>query len=153
MAKLTPKQKAFADEYIICGNATQAAKKAGYSEKTAHVIGGENLKKPAISAYIAERMRPTEEKRIATADDVLMFFTRVLNGEEKDAFGLDVSVQDRISAGKEILKRHVDEKKIEIELIKLESQLKDNSPDDVADDNFMEALNASAREVWDESGD
>lgn len=153
MTKLTPKQKAFADEYLICGNATQAAKKAGYSEKTAHVIGGENLKKPAISAYIAERMRPTEEKRIATADDVLMFFTRVLNGEEKDAFGLDVSVQDRISAGKEILKRHVDEKKIEIELIKLESQLKDNPPDDVADDNFMEALNASAREVWDESGD
>lgn len=153
MTKLTPKQKAFADEYLICGNATQAAKKAGYSEKTAHVIGGENLKKPAIAAYIAERMRPTEEKRIATADDVLMFFTRVLNGEEKDAFGLDVSVQDRISAGKEILKRHVDEKKIEIELIKLESQLKDNSPDDVADDNFMEALNASAREVWDESGD
>ena len=151
--KLTPKQKAFADEYLICGNATQAAKKAGYSEKAARQIGTENLAKPSIAAYIAERMRPTEEKRIATADDVLMFFTRVLNGEEKDAFGLDVSVQDRISAGKEILKRHVDEKKIEIELIKLESQLKDNSPDDVADDNFMEALNASAREVWDESGD
>lgn len=151
--KLTPKQKAFADEYIICGNATKAAKKAGYSKKTAHVIGGENLKKPAIAAYIAERMKPIEEKRIATADDVLMFFTRVINGEERDAFGLDVSVQDKISAGKEILKRHVDERKIEIELMKLESQLKDNTTDEEPEDNFMEAMNASAKEVWDEPGD
>lgn len=151
--KLTPKQKAFADEYIICGNATKAAKKAGYSEKTAHVIGGENLKKPAISAYIAERLKPIEEKRIATADDVMMFFTRVINGEEKDAFGLDASLQDKISAGKEILKRHVDDRKIEIELMKLESQLKDNIPEEEANDNFMEALNATATDVWNESDD
>ena len=46
--KLTPKQKAFADEYLICGNVTEAAKKAGYSGKTAAVIGNENLKKPLL---------------------------------------------------------------------------------------------------------
>ena len=44
--KLTLKQKRFADEYIISGNATDAAKKAGYSEKTAFTIATENLKKP-----------------------------------------------------------------------------------------------------------
>lgn len=151
--KLTPKQKAFADEYIICGNATEAARRAGYSKKTARQIGTENLTKPSISAYIAERMRPIEQRRIATADDVLMFLTRVINGEEKDAFGLDVSVQDKISAGKEILKRHVDERKIEIELLKLESQLKDNAQDEEPEDNFMEAMNASAKEVWNEPDD
>lgn len=151
--KLTPKQKAFADEYIICGNATEAARRAGYSKKTARQIGTENLTKPSISAYIAERMRPIEQRRIATADDVLMFLTRVINGEEKDAFGLDVSVQDKISAGKEILKRHVDERKIDIELLKLESQLKDNASEEDSEDNFLEALNASAKEVWDESDD
>lgn len=151
--KLTPKQKAFADEYIICGNATEAARRAGYSKKTARQIGTENLTKPSISAYIAERMRPIEQRRIATADDVLMFLTRVINGEEKDAFGLDVSVQDKISAGKEILKRHVDERKIEIELLKLESQLKDNTPEEEPEDNFMEAMNASAKEVWNEPDD
>ena len=39
MKKLTIKQKKFADEYIISGNATQAAINAGYSEKTARKIG------------------------------------------------------------------------------------------------------------------
>lgn len=48
MDKLTPKQKAFADYYIECENATEAAKKAGYSEKTANITGFENLRKPNI---------------------------------------------------------------------------------------------------------
>lgn len=50
----TPKQKAFADYFLQSGNVTEAARKAGYSEKTAAVIGSENLKKPNVSAYIAE---------------------------------------------------------------------------------------------------
>lgn len=50
---LTPKQKAFADEYLICGNATEAARKAGY--KQPHVQGSQNLEKLSVSAYIAER--------------------------------------------------------------------------------------------------
>ena len=52
---LTPKQKAFADEYIKNGgNASDAARKAGYAEKNADVTGRENLRKPTVSAYIAE---------------------------------------------------------------------------------------------------
>lgn len=46
--KLTLKQQRFADEYIISGNATQAAIEAGYSEKTARFIGNENLTKLKI---------------------------------------------------------------------------------------------------------
>lgn len=46
VAKLTLKQKRFADEYLIDPNATQAAIKAGYSRKTAAAIGAENLIKP-----------------------------------------------------------------------------------------------------------
>ena len=48
--KLTDKQKIFCDEYIISLNATQAAIKAGYAEKTAYAIGAENLKKPKIQS-------------------------------------------------------------------------------------------------------
>ncbi|MFA5753528.1 MAG: terminase small subunit, partial [Bacteroidales bacterium] len=44
--KLTPKQKRFVDEYLIDLNATQAAIRAGYSERTARIIGAENLIKP-----------------------------------------------------------------------------------------------------------
>ncbi|HEN7429532.1 TPA: terminase small subunit [Streptococcus agalactiae] len=39
IGKLTLKQQKFIDEYIICGNATDAAIKAGYSKKTAGQIG------------------------------------------------------------------------------------------------------------------
>ena len=65
---LTPKQKAFADYYIECGNATEAAKKAGYSEKTAYAIGNENLNKPEISEYISARMEEQTKNRASLSD-------------------------------------------------------------------------------------
>lgn len=54
MAKLTDKMEQFCNEYIIDFNATQAAIRAKYSEKTAYSIGNENLKKPEIKERIAE---------------------------------------------------------------------------------------------------
>lgn len=102
---LTPKQQAFADYYIECGNATEAAKRAGYSEDTARQIGAENLTKPSISAYIAERMEQIKGERIATIEEVMQFYTSVMRGEEKDQFGLEASLNDRLKAGQEIIKR------------------------------------------------
>ena len=104
--KLTPRQKAFAEYYIECGNCTEAARKAGYSEKTCYAIGAENLKKPQISAYIAERMQAQNEARVASADEVLQFFSSVMRGEVKDQFGLDAALSDRLNAGKELMKRY-----------------------------------------------
>lgn len=103
---LTPKQKAFADYYIETGNATEAAKKAGYSESSARQIATENLSKPSISQYIADRVKPKEDKRIATADEVMQFFSDVMQGRVKDQFGLDASLSDRLNAGKELMKRY-----------------------------------------------
>ena len=54
--KLNEKQKLFIDYYIQSGNATQAAKKAGYSPNTAYAIGAENLRKPQIQAAIQLRV-------------------------------------------------------------------------------------------------
>lgn len=103
---MTPKQKAFADYFIECGNATEAARRAGYSQKSARAMGQENLHKPVISEYIAERMTPTEQKRIADADEVIEFYTAVMRGEVKDQFGLEASLSDRLKAGAELMKRH-----------------------------------------------
>jgi len=50
---LTPKQKIFVQEYLIDFNAGRAAKKAGYTEKSAYAIGCENLIKPEIQKEIA----------------------------------------------------------------------------------------------------
>ena len=81
---LKPKQKAFADEYIRNGgNATQAAVAAGYSKKTAVYIGSENLRKPNIAAYIAERQKEIESSRICDLNEIQEFRSRVMRGEEK----------------------------------------------------------------------
>ena len=69
--KLTIKQQRFADEYIISGNATEAAIKAGYSKKTANRIATENLSKPVIKSYIDERLKELSDKKIANQQEVL----------------------------------------------------------------------------------
>lgn len=103
---LTEKQIAFCEYYIECGNATEAAKKAGYSKETARSIGAENLTKPYISEYIENRLAEQRAKRIASADEVMEFFSAVMRGEVKDAFDLDPALDTRIAAGKEIMKRY-----------------------------------------------
>lgn len=82
--KLTAKQKAFADYYIQTGNASEAAKKAGYKGKNLNRIGSENLSKLDIKQYIDERMAEIESERIAKAEEVLEYLTRVLRGEETE---------------------------------------------------------------------
>ncbi len=82
--KLTPKQKAFAEYYIETGNATEAARKAGYKGKNLNRIASENLSKLDIKSYIDEKMKELESKRIAKAEEVLEYLTRVLRGEETE---------------------------------------------------------------------
>lgn len=84
MAKLTPKQKAFCEEYLIDLNATQAAIRAGYSSKTARVIGQENLTKPAIKQYIDEKLKQMESERIADATEVMEYLTNVIRGKGEE---------------------------------------------------------------------
>lgn len=69
--KLTNKQALFVKEYLIDLNATQAAKRAGYSQKTAHKIGQENLIKPAIQKALSIAMQKRSERTEITADYVL----------------------------------------------------------------------------------
>ena len=84
MGKLNIKQKRFADEYLICSNATEAAKKAGYSEKTAYSIGQRLLKKVEVKSYIDERLKILESEKIAQADEVMKYLTKVLRGQETE---------------------------------------------------------------------
>lgn len=69
--KLTVKQQRVADEYILTGNATEAAILAGYSKKTAHLTGYENLRKPYISAYIENRLEELRSENVADQLEVM----------------------------------------------------------------------------------
>ena len=118
MGKLTIKQQKFADEYIISGNATDAAIKAGYSKKTATVIGAENLIKPNIKQYIDERMAQLQSSKIASQEEILEYLTRVVRGEETEQVlkgegkgeqsidVMEVTAKDRIKAAELLGKRY-----------------------------------------------
>lgn len=81
VAGMTAKQQRFCDEYLIDLDGTKAAIRAGYSPKTAAAIASENLTKPKIKEYIAERMAEKEKQLIADQDEVLRYLTAVLRGE------------------------------------------------------------------------
>ena len=104
--KLTPKQKKFCEYYIQTGNAAEAARQAGYSEKTAYSIGAENLTKPDISQYIAERMAAREKNLVADSDEVMRFYTAVMRGTAKDPQGVGVSFSERLKAADALMKRY-----------------------------------------------
>nr|DAY88928.1 MAG TPA: Terminase small subunit [Caudoviricetes sp.] len=103
-SKLTEKQKRFIDYYIETANATESAKRAGYSSKTAKNIGAENLTK--LNNFIQERLQQLENNRIASQEEVLQYLTKVMRGEEKDQFGLDASLQDRTKCAELLGKRY-----------------------------------------------
>ena len=80
--KLTPKQAAFVTEYLVDKNATQAAKRAGYSEKCAKQQGTENLAKPAIREAIADKLGQVNKKALITAEEVIQGLTDIATGED-----------------------------------------------------------------------
>ncbi|EQC2305167.1 terminase small subunit [Listeria monocytogenes] len=115
--KLTEKQKRFADEYIKCGNATEAARLAGYSSKTANRIGTENLSKPVIKDYIADALEKLEADRVMDYTEAMQLLTEIARGEmtEKvvvtygdnyDVIDKEPEISHRINALKEIVKRN-----------------------------------------------
>ncbi|MCC0700351.1 terminase small subunit [Clostridioides sp. ZZV15-6383] len=117
MAKLTEKQKRFCDYYIETGNATEAAIRAGYSEKTAKVIGAENLTKPYLKSYIDEKLKEFESNRIADAKEVMEYLTKIVRNEAKEEVVVvseygpeiikkDVSIRDRNKAAELLGKRY-----------------------------------------------
>nr|DAU05021.1 MAG TPA: Terminase small subunit [Caudoviricetes sp.] len=107
MKKLTLKQQKFADEYIISGNATQSAIKAGYSEKYANTNAVKLLQNTTIKDYLDERLSELNSKKIADQQEVLEFFTAAMRGEltEPMAIGLGDGVQQIIEVRPNIATR------------------------------------------------
>lgn len=105
---LSEKQIVFCQKYIELGNGRQAAIQAGYSENTATVKASQLLTKVNIKSYIKTLREERQKESIASANDVMEFLTKAMNGEIKDQFGLDASLSDRLKAANELAKRTVD---------------------------------------------
>lgn len=82
--KLTSKQKRFCEEYIIDCNATQAAIRAGYSERTANEQGARLLAKVSIQEYVKELLEKVKSDKIAEATEVMEYLTSVMRREHKE---------------------------------------------------------------------
>lgn len=77
VAKLTPKQERFVDEYLIDLNATQAAIRAGYSPRSADKIGSELLGKTRIRARVDERMAELSRRTGVTQERIIRELARI----------------------------------------------------------------------------
>nr|DAP19188.1 MAG TPA: terminase large subunit [Caudoviricetes sp.] len=117
---LTPKQKAFADEYIKNGgNASDAARKAGYSEKTAYSMGQQNLKKLVVSSYIAAKQSLIEKQKgtdIMSLAEIQQRRSMIARGELTDSFGFAPDFSDQLKSMNDLektlkIKQEQEEKK------------------------------------------
>lgn len=116
MVKLTAKQERFCLEYLTDFNATQAAARAGYSKKTAALIGAENLKKPNVKQRIEELVKEKEDQLICSSSEALKLVSEIARGEASDEVfrmtsdgeqvhdKLQVSTKDQLKALEIILK-------------------------------------------------
>lgn len=81
MTELSLRQKKFADEYIISGNATKSAIEAGYSKKTAESIGSRLLRNVKVSEYISKRAQEVFEERAMSVAEALAISASIARGE------------------------------------------------------------------------
>lgn len=133
MSNLTEKQKRFVEEYLIDLNATQAAIRAGYSEKTARQVASQNLSKLNIQDAIQKGMKERSERTKVTQDEVLkelagIAFDDVGNylqfyPDEKSKYGVKIDIKD----SREIDTRNISEVSIGKDGFKFKLYCKDKA--------------------------
>lgn len=105
---LTIKEDKFISTYVETGNASQAVEEAGYKVKAKPQQANELLNKPYIKEEIEYRMSLIRDDSIATAEEIMQYFTDVMRGKIKDQFDLDASLSERTKAAQELAKRQID---------------------------------------------
>lgn len=102
MAKLTPKQQRFCDEYLIDLNGAQAAIRAGYSPKTAKEQATRLLTNVHVQQYVSEQQQKRQERTLITADMVIAELAKI---------GF-YNVKDFVNGGNNVLElKHIDSDK------------------------------------------
>lgn len=108
--RLTVKEASFIDEYIISGVGSQAVEKAGYAGKpsTFSQVAYRLLSKDYIAEEIAYRVSQERNPKIATGDEVMEYFTKVMRGEINDQFDIEAPLSERTRCAQELAKRLID---------------------------------------------
>ena len=118
MAKMTERQRRFCEEYLIDGNASQAAIRAGYSKRSATVVSTTLMKNPRVQAYLKKLLDELHSAKVANAQEVLEYLTSIMRGEQReqtlqligdgmqDITAIDVAAKDRLKAAELLGKRY-----------------------------------------------
>ncbi len=101
MSKLTNKQELFCQQYVIDLNATQAAIRANYSEKTAGSIGNENLQKPEIQQRIQEIQKSLGDRLKITQESIIEDLVKIKDRcmQEEPVMKYDPVEKDMVETG------------------------------------------------------
>lgn len=115
---LTERQRRFCEEYLIDGNASQAAIRAGYSKRSATVVSTTLMKNPRVQARLKELLDELHSAKVADAQEVLEYLTSIMRGEQReqtlqligdgmqDITAIDVAAKDRLKAAELLGKRY-----------------------------------------------
>jgi len=124
MRDLTKKQKRFVDEYLIDLNATQAAIRAGYSEKTAYSTGQRLTKNAEIQSYIQERQESRQKRTEITQDKVLQELAKIAFADiDSQGEASRLKVSDKLIALDRLAKHlgmYIDKEALELKKQELE---------------------------------
>ena len=160
-ARLTDKQKKkIIADYVEMGSFNAAAKANGVSRNTVKAVvmaDSEVLQKAAQKKeQNTVDMLAYMEKRKKDAQGVIDDYLKALADPNKIEMAKlsEVATAMGIVIDKFVntpVKNQLDRQKLELEIVKVESKIKDSQPEEEAEDNFMDALNGTAAEVWEES--
>lgn len=104
MAGLQERQRRWALHFAETGNASEAARRAGYAQKRAEQAGCRNLNNPKVMAEVQKQLKKIESEVIANAEEVMIYLTNVLRGGEKEEVVVVESIGDFTSKARKIKK-------------------------------------------------
>lgn len=105
---VTVQEAMFINAYMESGDPKQAYEAAGYTTKYSKAQVDKILALPNVAYEIKKRTYQMKRKSVASAEEVMKYFTDVMRGEIKDQFGLEAPLSERTRAAQEIAKRTID---------------------------------------------
>jgi phage terminase small subunit len=118
---LKPFDKAFIQHYMETGKATLAYRQAcedfgkvHKSEQGYREGARREWNYPNVQREIEEIWDASFDDNVASAREMMIFFTNVMRGLVPDQFGLDATLTDRMAAGRELMKHFTESKELEV---------------------------------------
>lgn len=106
--KLSIREQKFVAYYLECGDPTKAVIEAKFNTTAPRQYGKKLLAKPKIQKEVARQWELFQNERIASAQEIMSFYTMTMRGQIKDQFGLEATLADRIKAADALAKRQID---------------------------------------------